>query len=113
VSFFLFFFFPSCRHRSVQTRTDWACDYEADMAATFKANNQHCHVRGAAGLPPAGARAAGWQLRAWMAYGCFWGRPRSWTGLFARDALLREPGVGLPAPTPAIPAGAAAAWRRA
>ncbi|EFN55234.1 hypothetical protein CHLNCDRAFT_52630 [Chlorella variabilis] len=27
----------------VQTRTDWACDYEEDMARTFKANNQHCH----------------------------------------------------------------------
>lgn len=34
---------PCC---SVQVRTDWACDYEADMAATFKANNQHCHVSG-------------------------------------------------------------------
>ncbi len=32
--------------RSVQVRTDWACDYEQDMAATFKANNQHSHVRG-------------------------------------------------------------------
>ena len=28
----------------VQTRTDWACDYEDDMAQTFKANNQHSHV---------------------------------------------------------------------
>ncbi|PRW44284.1 DNA (cytosine-5)-methyltransferase CMT1 isoform A [Chlorella sorokiniana] len=28
----------------VQLRTDWALDYEEDMAATFKANNLHSHV---------------------------------------------------------------------
>ncbi|PSC69902.1 BTB POZ and MATH domain-containing 2-like isoform A [Micractinium conductrix] len=27
-----------------QIRTDWAMDYESDMAATFKANNSHAHV---------------------------------------------------------------------
>jgi hypothetical protein len=46
--------FPSAACR-VQTRTDWACDYEADMAQTFKANNQHSHVRG-------GGAALSWQL---------------------------------------------------
>lgn len=30
----------------MQLRTDWACDYEEDMSATFKANNLHAHVRG-------------------------------------------------------------------
>ena len=45
---------PSAACR-VQTRTDWACDYEADMAQTFKANNQHSHVRG-------GGAALSWQL---------------------------------------------------
>ncbi len=28
----------------VEIRTDWAVDYEADMAATFKCNFQHTHV---------------------------------------------------------------------
>ena len=28
----------------VEVRTDWAMDYETDMAATFKANFQHTHV---------------------------------------------------------------------